>query len=228
MRYQLVIFDFDGTLADSFPWFSRVINDVADRFHFNRVAEHEVELLRTMDVHQLMQHLGVPAWKMPFIVRHMRKRKSRELDQTRLFDGIDRMLRRLHDAGIVLAVVSSNSETNIHAIFGPDNASLIRYYECGASLMGKSACFRRVLRRSGVSAAHAICIGDEIRDHEAAEKAGIAFGAVSWGYTAPDTLTARAPAMVFRSVNEIEGLSCRQARSVHPTATCPRGDHEPA
>ena len=47
MRYQLVIFDLDGTLADSFPWFSRILNDVADRYRFKRVAPHEIDALRT-------------------------------------------------------------------------------------------------------------------------------------------------------------------------------------
>ena len=182
MRYQLVIFDFDGTLADSFPWFSRIIDDVADRFRFKRMAPHEMDTLRTMDARALMRHLGVPLWKVPFIAHHMRKRKSRELDQTRPFDGVDRMLRDLSDAGIALALVTSNSEPNARAILGAGNASLIRYYECGVSLFGKAARFRRVLRRSGIEARDAICIGDEIRDLEAAHREGIAFGAVTWGY----------------------------------------------
>lgn len=205
MRYKLVIFDLDGTLANSFPWFSRVINDVADRYRFKRVAPHEVEMLRTMDTRALMRHLGVAAWKIPFIANHMRKRKSRELDQMRLFDGVDRMLRRLSDADIALALVSSDSEPNVRAILGADNASMIRHYECGASLFGKASRFRRVLRRSGMPARDAICIGDEIRDHEAAQKQGIAFGAVTWGYTAAETLIARSPSMVFSSVGEIVG-----------------------
>jgi phosphoglycolate phosphatase len=203
MRYQLVIFDFDGTLADSYPWFSRVINDVADRYRFKRVEAHEAEVLRTMDARALMRYLGVPAWKLPFIAHHMRKRKSKELDQTRLFDGVDRMLRRLADATITLALVSSNSESNVRAILGAENASMIRYYECGASLLGKSSRFRRVLRRSDTQARDAICIGDEIRDLEAAQKEGIAFGAVTWGYTTAEALIARSPSMVFHSVDEI-------------------------
>ena len=150
-----------------------------------------------------MRHFGIPAWKMPFIAHHIRKRKSQELDQTRLFDGVDRMLRRLSEADIALAMVSSNSEANVRAILGAENASLIRYYECGVSLLGKASRFRRVLRRSGTQARDAICIGDEIRDLEAARKEGIAFGAVTWGYTAAEALMARSPSAVFRQVDEI-------------------------
>lgn len=203
MRYRLVIFDFDGTLADSFPWFSRVVNDIADRYRFKRIEPHEVDTLRTLDARALMRRQGVAPWKMPFIARHVRHRKSKELDQTHLFDGIDRMLARLADAQIRLALVSSNSEDNVRAILGPDIANRFRFYECGASLFGKAARFNKVLRRSGTPARDAICIGDEIRDLDAARRQGIAFGAVAWGYTAADALVARSPEMLFRSVEEI-------------------------
>jgi hypothetical protein len=46
VKYRLVIFDMDGTLADSFPWFTSVLNTVADKYRFRRVAPHEVETLR--------------------------------------------------------------------------------------------------------------------------------------------------------------------------------------
>jgi phosphoglycolate phosphatase len=203
MRYKLVIFDFDGTLADSFPWFCRILNEVADRYRFRRTEPHEIDALRTMGARDLMRHFGIPAWKMPFIANYMRKRKSRELGETRPFDGVGRMLRDLSDAGIALALVTSNSEPNARAILGADNANLIRTYECGVSMFGKASRFRRVLRRTGTPAADAICIGDEIRDLEAARKVGIAFGAVIWGYTIPEALNAHAPAAVFQSVGEI-------------------------
>lgn len=203
MRHRLVIFDFDGTLADSYPWFTRVINEVADRYRFRRVAEHEAHTLRSMDARTLMRHVGIPYWKMPFIVRHMRQRKSRELDQTRLFDGVDRLLRQLADAAIATALVSSNTEPNVRTILGAENANLIRYYECGTSLFGKASRFRKVLKRSGTPALEAICIGDELRDVDAAQQAGIPFGAVTWGFTTAEALIARSPMAVFRSIDEI-------------------------
>jgi phosphoglycolate phosphatase len=203
MRYKLAIFDFDGTLADSFPWFCRILNDVADRFGFRRTEPHEINALRTMGARDLMRHFGIPAWKTPFIAHHIRKRKSKELEQTRLFDGVEAMLRELSDAGIALALVTSNSEPNARAILGAENANLIRTYECGVSMFGKASRFRKVLRRTGTLAGDAICIGDEIRDLEAARKEGIAFGAVTWGYTVPDALIAHGPAVLFRSVDEV-------------------------
>jgi phosphoglycolate phosphatase len=60
-----------------------------------------------------------------------------------------------------------------------------------------------VLRRSGVSAREAIAIGDELRDAQAARRAGIAFGAVAWGYTSIAALQAVKPAHVFFSIEDI-------------------------
>jgi phosphoglycolate phosphatase len=140
---------------------------------------------------------------MPFIARHVRQRKSKELDQTRLFDGVNQMLVRLSDADIDLALVSSNSEGNVRAILGPEIANRFRFYECGVSMFGKSSRFGKVLRRSSTPAREAICIGDEIRDLDAARRQGIAFGAVAWGYTAADALIARSPDVVFQSIGEI-------------------------
>ena len=46
VTYHLVIFDFDGTLADSFPWFVKVFDTLAERYHFRRITEQEGAALR--------------------------------------------------------------------------------------------------------------------------------------------------------------------------------------
>ncbi len=199
MPFRLAIFDFDGTLADSFPWFTRVINDTADKFRFRRVEAHEVDDLRGKSSRELMQILRVSAWKMPFIARYIRKRKAQDLHSIPLFPEAPAALRRLHEAGVRLAIVSSNSEANIRAMFGAETAALIAHYECGASLHGKARRFKAVLRKGGFAAADAICIGDELRDIDAAREAGLAFGAVTWGYTHGAAMKAAKPDFVFES-----------------------------
>ena len=63
------------------------------------------------------------------------------------------------------------------------------------------AAQRLMLR--GVRPADALCIGDEIRDYEVVSAVRMPFGAVAWGYTTVEALTACAPAVVFRQVEEI-------------------------
>ncbi len=203
MRYSLVIFDLDGTLADSFPWFLNNVNAVADRFGFRPIAADDIELLRRAGSREILQRQYVPLWKLPLIARHMRRLKAAHLDDIPLFPGVDRLLQTLAVKGIATAMVSSDSEDNVRRALGPSNAQAIAHYACGASMFGKAGKFRRVLKMAGVAPAQALCIGDEIRDLEAARKAGIAFGAVSWGYASPEALQACAPDEMFSSMDDI-------------------------
>lgn len=203
MKYRLVIFDFDGTLADTFGWFAHAINKIADKYHFKKVEPSEHETIRGFDARAVLKYLGVPLWKTPLIAAHMRVLMSRDIHYIRLFAGVDNLLRRLSEVGATLAVVSSNSIENIRHVLGAEMAALIDYYECGVSAFGKEAKLRKVLRQSGIPRREAIYIGDEIRDSEAAREVGIAFGGASWGYTTPDALRAHAPSDVLARIDDI-------------------------
>ena len=202
MTYRLAIFDLDGTLCDSFPWFLTVVNSFADRHGFRRVEQQDIEMLRGQPTRAIIKFLEIPYWKLPAIGRDMRRLKARHMHEMPLFPGVPAMLRDLAAKGVRLAVVSSDDEANARAALG-GHASLIHHYACGASLFGKAAKFKRVLQKSGVSPSDAISIGDEVRDGEAARKAGIAFGAVSWGYARVEALEKLAPVTVFERVGAI-------------------------
>jgi phosphoglycolate phosphatase len=202
MPYPLVIFDLDGTLADSFPWFLRNVNGVADKFSFRRIGDQDIEALRNLGSREILGRLEIPFWKLPGIARHMRRLKTEHLADIKLFPEVDTMLRALADAGVRLALVSSDSEANACRQLG-EAAVLFSYFDCGASLFGKPAKFRRILKRAAIERDQAIAIGDEIRDIEAARATGIACGAVTWGYAAPEALRALGPDLVFDEIEDI-------------------------
>lgn len=216
MSYQLVMFDFDGTLADSLPWLMSVANNVATRYKFKRIEADELAILRGYGARQVVKHLGVPLWKIPFIARHTRGLMAQSLDQIQLFAGVGPMLHQLAAANITLALVTSNSYANARRLLGSENAALFTHYECGASVFGKRARFRKVLRRSGTPAHRAICIGDEIRDLEAARQLGIPFGAVSWGFTDPEAFAAHQPAHIFSGIDDIAAQLVPSAGPAEP------------
>uniref|UniRef100_UPI0020901251 hypothetical protein n=1 Tax=Acinetobacter baumannii TaxID=470 RepID=UPI0020901251 len=62
-----------------------------------------------------------------------------------LFAGTEAMLRMLADSGVQLALVTSDSEANAREKLGP-SAALFSQFDCSASLFGKAAKFRRVIR----------------------------------------------------------------------------------
>ena len=203
MNYNLIIFDFDGTLADTFPWFTSVINKVADKYKFKKVSENEYETLRGLGAREIFKYLGIPLWKTPMIGNYISALLSKDIRKISLFNGIDSLLKLLSIKKVKIAILSSNSFINISKVLGSENFVFIDYFECGVSAFGKRAKLRKILKKSKIPPSEAIFIGDEIRDCEAANKEGIAFGAVSWGYTRMESLESCKPTEVFTSIDQI-------------------------
>ena len=227
MPYSLVIFDLDGTLVDSFPFFMRNLNEVADRFGFRKVAADEVDALRHGSTSEILRKLEIPRWKLPRVARHFRQLKAEQAQDIPLCPGVAEMLQVLSDNGLRLALVSSDSEANARRKLGPA-AALFAHYDCTAALFGKPSRFRRVLRRARVNAAQAIAIGDETRDIEAARANGMFCGAVTWGYAAPAALRGRNPDLVFDTIADIPrallgGATAASAHSASAASTNPLG-----
>jgi phosphoglycolate phosphatase len=204
--YDLAIFDFDGTLADSLPWFARVTNEVADRYGIRHIDEGEHDLFREMNPVQIMKYLNVSPLKLPAMANYVRKRMAHEIDEIELVPGMAEVLRTLSAAGVELAVVSSNAEANVRKVLGPALSGLMVAWECGVSLLGKPMKLRHVLNLRATAPEGAIYFGDEIRDVEAARVVGMASGAVAWGYNSAASLTAAGATAVFHAAAEIVGV----------------------
>jgi len=201
--YRLIIFDFDGTLADSAAWFAGALNGVARRYGFREIGPDEMARLRGRPSREIMRSLRVPPWKLPLIAAHFRKLASEAAPEIDLFPGVADMLRRLAARGVKVAIVSSNSEATVRRVLGGELAGLVAHYGCGASAFGKAAKFRKVIRAVGVSEADVLSVGDEVRDIEAARKVRLAAGAVAWGYATREILMAQRPCAMFETTDDV-------------------------
>jgi phosphoglycolate phosphatase len=208
VKYKLVIFDFDGTLADSFPWLLGIANQLAEQHNIPKLARNELEALRGYDAKALMKMYRVPMWKVLLMAKDARRMMAQETDKIPLFAGMEHLLKQLAAQGTQLAVVTSNSYENVRQVLGAELTALFGYYECGVALFGKKTKFRKVLKKSGFAESEVFCIGDETRDIVAAQSANIACGVVTWGYAKAEILQAYAPQDVFYSVDEIAGKIC--------------------
>lgn len=202
-RYRFAIFDFDGTLADSFPFFLDAVDILADIHGFRRVDRSQLETLRALDAREMLKVIGLPLWKAPRVGAHFKLLMAQNTHRVALFPGIAAVLHNLHLCGVKLAVLTSNSEQNVRSILGPQTANLFSHWQCGSTLFGKRDKLRRLLAASDVPRAQILCIGDEVRDMDAAQKEKLDFGAVAWGYTTPQALKAQAPAFLFEQPEDI-------------------------
>lgn len=206
-QYKLAIFDFDGTLADSFPFFVSVFNQLAEQHRFAAINLDDAEAFRGYSARRMMQHVGMPAWKLPRVAHSFIGLMKQNSHQIAAFEGIGETLHYLHGKGVQLAIVTSNSRENVLAILGKQNMTLISHIECGASIFGKASRIARVLGRSGVANKEAVYIGDQVSDMEAARQAKVALGAVAWGYATIESLLAHRPELIFYTVADIQRIA---------------------
>jgi len=203
MGYELIIFDFDGTLADSFPFVAGLMDEIAARHNVPRITPEQMRQFMRLDMMETLRSNHMPLWKVPAIAADVRSRMASEIDRIQLFDGIEQVLQGLTARGKKLAVVSSNATGNVQKVLGVQNTALIQDFEGGVSIFGKEPKIRRVMQRLGANPAETLYVGDETRDIKAAHQAGIACGSVGWGYTDVDALEALSPELVFYQVGEI-------------------------
>ncbi len=202
-KYKLIIFDFDGTLADSFRWFINTINLVAKQFRFKPLDLKRIEEFRGCSARQMMNHAELPMWKLPRVSREMRRLMTERIEEIRLFEGVGAVLKSLDAARVHMAVVTSNAKENVLRVLGADNAALIGHFGCGASLFGKRNKIRAAVKAIGVSLEDVLCVGDEIRDAEMAASLGVDFAGVSWGYTNPEVLQRYSKIPVLQQMRDI-------------------------
>jgi phosphoglycolate phosphatase len=213
MSYKLAIFDFDGTLADSFDFFVASHNILARRHGFAELDPARIDEYRGQEPRELMRRHGVPMWKLPFIAKDFMGMMAHNVEGIRLFDGIADALHSLSASGVDLAIVTSNSLENVRRVIGNEALQRIRHIESGASIFGKRRRLERVLKTANVDRRQAIYIGDQATDAQAAQAAGIAFGAVRWGYATAAALERRSPAMTFGHVSELQHIARPRAES---------------
>ncbi|HET8709317.1 MAG TPA: HAD-IA family hydrolase [Candidatus Saccharimonadales bacterium] len=177
----IVIFDFDGTIADTFVMAINIFYKLKPRWPI--LPKGEVERLRGMAFMQVARELQIPPWDIPFLLVRGRKIMAAHLDEAVIIPGMGEAIRQLHDSGYDLYVISSNSTENVSR-FLERHQLLDQFTEIYGSigLMGKAKAIKKLLKDKQVAPENAYYVGDEARDIEAAHKVKVHSIAVSWGY----------------------------------------------
>lgn len=190
-----IIFDFDGTIADSFDYVASFLERHVRR---GRPLTHEErEKLRGMTMHQMARHLGSPWWYLPVLFIVGRRAMGKAIYNVPIFEGMGRTIDKLHAEGHELMIVSSNNNRNIKRSLKQHH--LHKYFTDiagNAGFFGKRRAIRRILRRNSLRHEDAVYVGDEARDVIAAKEAGVRIIAVSWGFDKRHILEALKPTAI--------------------------------
>ena len=192
MNPKIVIFDLDGTLLDTLDDLSAAVNYAMSQRGFPLHTREEYRMMVGHGARNLMmqavpmEHRADEAL-IDAVLADFRNYYNTHIDvYTKPFPGIPQLLESLHQNGIKLAVASNKfQEGTEHLIkeFFPDIPFVaILGNRLGYPLKPDPEVVGEVLRKTELSKADAVMVGDSDTDMETAANGGIHGIAVGWGY----------------------------------------------
>ncbi len=212
--YQAVIFDLDGTLLDTIGDLAAAGNWVCRK---NGWPEHTTEEFKAMVGHgmrDLVMKLMPQERRSPLMVTYvlslfMERYNAHCMDETRPYEGIPELLKKLRDVGVLLAVSSNKADQPSQAIIAhyfPGVFQVVRGKVEGTPVKPDPAGTAEVLRRLGVDAEHVLFVGDSRVDIETGRNVGADTCGVTWGYRSRESLVEAGAAHLADTVAELEAL----------------------
>lgn len=178
---KTIIFDFDGTIADSLPIMLRIYGILIPKGP--EITKELFQFLRKLPAHKVAAHLDVSLWRLPWLLRRGRKTMHDHMSDVQPIEGIEQVIRELKKRGYTLHIVTSNSRANVLLFLRM--YKLDTYFDdvhAVRRLNGKPRALKGLARKLKVNVTETYYVGDEARDIIATQKINMPIVAVSWGF----------------------------------------------
>jgi len=211
-----LIFDFDGTIADTLETVIRIINDHAEEFRIAPLAPADVDKIRGMTNRDILRASKIPRTKIPAFVARTQRELHRRMDGIRLVPGVKDLVLSLKRDGVRLGILTSNSRPNVFRFLRARGLDVFDFVHSESNLFGKRRALGHLLKTRRLKRSEVLYVGDEVRDVEACRKARVPMIAVAWGFHRKDLLARSSPDFLVDEPGEITAVvSAWKDRSVN-------------
>jgi len=202
-----IIFDFDGTIANTIEKGRIILNSLSEEYGFRQVEASEIPTLRNLKLPELLKTLGIKKLQAPSILAKGSKILKSHIHEIPLIDGIKNILPEVHSISKSCGFLTSNTQENVNLFLRSNGIQeIFSYVSSTSKLSGKAKHLRSICRTFSCRPTDAIYIGDEVRDIKACKKSGVPIIAVSWGYNSRATLEEAQPDYLVDTPNELLNL----------------------
>jgi phosphoglycolate phosphatase-like HAD superfamily hydrolase len=201
-----IVFDFDGTIADTLSVVIKIANKFADHYGYRKIPLSDLPKLREKKPSEVLKHLGISIFKIPIVVRKIRFEMNKEIVHLQASVEIKDALVKLRENGCVLGILTTNSRENVMEFLKNNDLQLFDFVYTGRAMYGKSRLLKKLMKEKTIPHNDPIYVGDEIRDIEAAKKAGIRVIGVSWGYNTRAALQKANPDYIVEKPEDLQEI----------------------
>lgn len=217
-RFDLLVFDWDGTLADSEALIVGAMQAAIGDLKLPSRSDRQIRELIGLGLNEALTSL-YPEFELPELLRLLEGYRARwvhsGLQEAPLFPGALETLQGLHRAGYRLAVATGKSRRGLERSLAThvELRSLLCSSRCADETVSKPhpKMLHELLEEQAVGADRALMVGDTDYDLLMARSAGMAAVAVACGVHPRERLVQAAPAHILQDVTELDGW-------LHPAA----------
>lgn len=203
-----LIFDFDGTIADTLDAIVRITNRIAPEYGYSPTTPEKLRYYQSLSTQEMLRQSEIPLFRLPFLLRRVRHEMGAELDTVAIAPHLAPTLRELTAKGHHLMIMSSNSRRNIHYFLKKHAIEdVFETVQGGVGLLSKSRVLKRIVQRGGIDFSQVIYVGDETRDVDASNQVGILVAAVTWGFSSREALAAQDPSFLIDHPRQLIGAA---------------------
>jgi phosphoglycolate phosphatase len=204
MTQKVIIFDFDGTIADTVDALVSIANRLAKEFGYVQITPEELALLRNLTSREIINYSGISVFRIPFLVKKVKGELKSKIPELKPIPGMKEALIDLTNAGHRLGIITSNSKDNVTEFLRINELeNLFEFIYSGITIFGKTTIINNLLRQKQIKPEEVIYVGDETRDIEASQKANIKVVAVTWGFNSPEVLAKQNPNYLIRHPSDL-------------------------
>jgi len=187
------IFDFDGTLVDTFPLIKKIIIDLLPEKYSPSFIKDSETLFHHLGLKPFIQSLHVNPLSIPKFVFNVNRQRESHINEVIFFKDIKKLLLPLKKQNKILGILTGNSVSNTQNIIDQNGLNYFDFVHSEKNLFGKAPNLKKIINKYQLKKSETVYIGDEIRDIEAAKKVGITSVAVTWGFNSEKLLKSANP-----------------------------------
>lgn len=200
---KTLLFDFDGTIVDSFANFLEITDILSTKYNFQFIAQDELDELRSQDANTLIKRFKIPLYKLPFMARDFKKMQKEQIEHLKPCTGLPEVLHKLKKSGYDMGILTSNGEENVRRFMRQHKMDIFTYIYSDSSMFGKDKVLRKFLKNHALKKEQVLYVGDEIRDIQACKNVGIPIVAVTWGFNSKTGLVKHTPDFLIDEPQEL-------------------------
>ncbi len=208
-RFDLIVFDWDGTLFDSTALIVRCMQSACADIGVAVPSAERAAYVIGLGLRDALQHAvpGLPESRYPELGRRYRHHYMASQHDLVLFDGTLAMLQALKQRNHLLAVATGKSRAGLdEALHDVQLKGLFDATRTADETAGKPhpLMLQQLMAAFGVAGDRTLMIGDTTHDLQLALNAGTASVGVSFGAHASDAFAALGPLHVAHSTADLQ------------------------